>query len=58
VWILKKGFEERYSTIRKYSKKVFSKIKAQPEDKSEENKKVSKEVMKVTEETARMRDNQ
>jgi hypothetical protein len=40
-------------------KKVFSKIKTQIEDKREENKKkLSEEVIKVTEEMARMRDSQ
>jgi uncharacterized membrane protein YgaE (UPF0421/DUF939 family) len=39
-------------------RKVFSKLKTQIENKSEENKTLRDEVMKVTEEMVRMRDSQ
>jgi uncharacterized membrane protein YgaE (UPF0421/DUF939 family) len=39
-------------------RKVFSKLKTQIENKSEENKTMTDEVMKVTEEMVRMRDSQ
>jgi regulator of replication initiation timing len=51
---LKKDILENVSTLRK----VFSKMKTQIENKSEENKKLRNEVMKVTEEMARRRDSQ
>ena len=51
---LKNDILESVSTLRQ----VFSKMKTQLESKSEENKELSKEVMKVMEEMARMRDNQ
>jgi len=51
---LKNNILESVSTPRK----IFSKMKTQLENKSEENKKLSKEVMKVMEEMAKMRDSQ
>jgi hypothetical protein len=51
---LKNNILESVSTLRK----IFSKMKALVESKSEENKKLSQEVMKVTEEMARRRDSQ
>jgi regulator of replication initiation timing len=49
-----KNILENVSTLRK----VFSKMKTQIENKSEENKKLRNEVIKVMEEMARRRDSQ
>ena len=51
---MKNDILESVSTLRK----VFSKMKTQLKNKSEENKKLSKEFMKVTEEMVRMRNSQ
>jgi len=51
---LKKDILESVSTVRR----VFSKMKTKLENKSEENKKLSEEVMKTTEDMAIMRNNQ